>query len=897
MQTPYFERSLFFFDQARFRRALSLADKKAIPIFKDALNAASVHFDARFSEGDQIGSLIFDRAQFVDCMLHYAWHSFEWSDSISLLAVGGYGRAELHPKSDIDLLILMDEEKPEDLESAQSLLLLLWDIGLDIGHSVRTIDQCLDIAKDDITVATNLTECRTVVGNTELCLNLQRKMQPANMWPADAFFDAKWKEQLARHDKHNNTEYNLEPNIKNAPGGLRDIQTIAWVAKRYFGVRTLKQLGAEEFFTENEFALLLSGEEFLWKVRYGLHMIAGRPEERLLFDYQRQLAEMFGYKDTDESLAVEQFMQKYYRMVQSLREVNDVLMHYLQEVMVDSDINEKIKPINERFQLCNNYIEVTHPEVFESTPSALLEIFVLMGNHPEIKGVRAETIRLLREHRKLIDDDFRADPVNTGLFLQLMTCKRGLVTQLKRMKRYNILGRYLPEFGQIIGQMQHDLFHIYTVDAHTLAVVQNMRRFAYPDAEEKFPVAAACFKQLPQPELLYIAGLYHDIAKGRGGDHATLGAVDAMDFCLRHGLSKRAAKLVAWLVDKHLLMSAVSQKQDTNDPDVIHAFAVEMGDQIHLDYLYALTVADINATNPTLWTTWRASLMRQLYMETKRALRRGLENPVDRADWIEETQDNARAQLLEQGYELKVAEQIWSYLNEDYFLRETANDIAWHTASIIEHNSTEDLILVRETASHQYEGASEIFVRTRDRDNVFAAMAHALDQLQLSIQDARLYNTERGGYTIDTFYVLNDDNQPIGDNPEMVARIKEALEAELEQLDQTDDYSAVVKRRTPRQLKHFAMRTRTNLSNDTMSNTTVLEVSSPDRPGLLALIGRIFLEHNIQLQNAKIATLGERVEDVFFITDRDGNPLSDPQLCNELQDEICRQLDQQVDAA
>jgi len=894
MDTPYFERSLFFFDQARFRRALDEASPQIIPIFKDALNAASMHFDARFHEGDQIGSLIFDRAQLIDCILHYAWHRFEWSESISLIAVGGYGRAELHPKSDIDLLILMREEKPEDLESAQSLLLLLWDIGLDIGHSVRTIEQCTELAKDDITVATNLTECRTIVGNGALCLDLQRKMLPSNMWPADEFFNAKWSEQQARHAKHGNTEYNLEPNIKNAPGGLRDIQTIAWVAKRYFGVRTLKQLGSEEFFTENEFALLLTGEEFLWKVRYGLHVIAGRPEERLLFDFQRQLAEMFGYKDTDESLAVEQFMQKYYRVVLSLREVNDVLMHYLQEVMVDSDLKEKVTPINERFQLREGFIEVTHPSVFEQTPSALLEVFVLMGNQPEIKGVRAETIRLLREHRKLIDDKFRADPVNTGLFIELMKCKRGLVTQLKRMKRYNILGRYLPEFGQIIGQMQHDLFHIYTVDAHTLAVVQNMRRFAYPDAKEKFPVATECFKRLEQPELLYIAGLYHDIAKGRGGDHATLGAVDAMDFCLRHGLSKRAAKLVAWLVDKHLLMSAVSQKQDTNDPDVINAFAMEMGDQVHLDYLYALTVADINATNPTLWTTWRASLMRQLFTETKRALRRGLENPVDRQDWIDETQDNARKLLLQQGCNIKTAEQVWSYLGEDYFLRETAKDVAWHTASIIEHHSSDDLILMRETASHQYEGASEIFIRTRDRNNVFAAVAHALDQLQLSIQDARLYNTERGGYTIDTFYVLNEDNQPIGDNPEMVARIKATLTEELEQLD---NYSDVVQRRTPRQLKHFAMRTRTSMSNDILSNSTALEVISPDRPGLLALIGRIFLQRNIQLQNAKIATLGERVEDIFFITDQDGNPLSDPQLCETLQDEICEQLDQQVDAA
>ena len=894
MNAPYFERPLFFFDQARFRRALSEADTQIIPVFKDALNAANMHFDARFKEGDDIASLIHDRAQFIDLILHYAWHRFAWSEQITLIAVGGYGRGELHPRSDIDLLILMREEAAEDLESAQALLLLLWDIGLDIGHSVRTIEQCIELAKDDITVATNLMECRALAGNPALCLELQKLTAPEHMWSAEDFFEAKWEEQQVRHAKHGNTEYNLEPNIKNAPGGLRDLQTIVWIAKRHFGVRTLKQLSAGEFFTEEEFALLLSTEDFLWKVRYGLHMIAGRAEERLLFDFQRELATLFGYQDSDESLAVEQFMHKYYRVVLSLRELNDVLLTYLKEQMDGTQQQTTITPINERFQLRNHYIEVTHPGVFEENASSLLEIFVLMGNNPDIVGVRAETIRLLREHRRLIDDDFRADPVNTGLFIELMQCKRGLVTQLKRMKRYNILGRYLPEFGQIIGQMQHDLFHIYTVDAHTLAVVQNMRRFAYPDAAEKFPLAAQIFKRLPRPELLYIAGLYHDIAKGRGGDHSTLGAVDALDFCLRHGLSKRSAKLVSWLVDKHLLMSSVSQKQDTNDPDVIHQFALEMGDQVHLDYLYALTVADINATNPTLWTTWRASLMRQLYSETKRALRRGLENPIDPQDWVEETQEQARKLLLAAQHDPNKVDKVWGYLGEDYFLRESADDIAWHTSAIIDHDSIDDLILVRETTSNEYEGATEIFIRTRDRDNVFAAVANALDQLQLSIQDARLYNTERGGYTIDTFYVLDDNNLPIGEDPLLVEKIRETLVSELSQVD---DYSDIIKRRTPRQLKHFAIPTRTSLSNDIHTNTTVLEVISPDRPGLLALIARIFLDFNISLQNAKIATLGERVEDVFFITDHNGQPLSDPELCERLQDDICQQLDQQVDAS
>ncbi|WP_439133892.1 [protein-PII] uridylyltransferase [Pseudomaricurvus sp.] len=892
MEIPYFERPLFSFDQSRFRKDLAQANGKIIPLFKNAINAANVQLDTRFEEGEDIRSLIYERAQIIDCILHYAWYQFSWSDQVSLIAVGGYGRGELHPKSDIDILLLMEQEHPEDLESAQSLLLLLWDIGLDIGHSVRTLAQCAEIAREDITVVTNLLECRTIVGSYRPCLELQKLTQPDNMWPAEEFFQAKKEEQQARHKKYDNTEYNLEPNIKNAPGGLRDIQTIAWVAKRYFGVRTLNQLAGKDFFTEEEFALLQSGEEFLWKVRYGLHKIAKRPEERLLFDHQRELAKEFGYQDCDSGLAVEQFMHRYYRVVLSLGELNDVLLNFLDEAVLNASHQATVTPINDRFQLRDNYIEVTHNAVFLQEPSALLEIFVLMGNNPNINGVRPETIRLLREHRELIDDNFRNDPTNTKLFVDLLNCEHALVTQLKRMKRYNILGRYLPEFGDIIGQMQHDLFHIYTVDAHTLSVVKNLRMLRYPESREKFPVAYECMQQLAKPELLYMAGLYHDIAKGRGGDHSKLGAVDALNFCIRHGLKNHEARLVSWLVEKHLLMSSVSQKQDISDPDVIHQFAAEMGDRLHLDYLYALTVADINATNPTLWTTWRASLMRQLYSETRRALRRGLENPIDRQDLIAETQDTALQLLLEDGYAKDSVEALWSYLNEDYFLRENAKEIAWQSSSILDHNSTDDLILVRETTSRKYEGATEIFIRTRDRSNVFAAVATTLDYLNLSIQDARIHNTERGGYTIDTFYVLDENNQPIKDDPKYRDHIKKELQLELAQVD---DYSDTISRRVPRRLKSFAIPTRTSISNDINTNSTILEVISPDRPGLLALIARIFLQFNIQLSNAKITTLGERVEDIFFITDEDGEPLSDPELCKTLQAEICTQLDQQVE--
>lgn len=883
-ETPFFESTPFFFDQNRFRTRL--AEGKPIPIFKDALNAAKVQFDARYKEGEDIRSLIYERAHFIDFILHYAWHQFSWKENVCLLAVGGYGRGELHPASDIDLLLLLEQEDSRpNLAAIEGFFTFLWDIGLEIGHSVRSIKQCIEIAKEDITVATNIMESRALIGAESLRDQLLAQTAPDKIWAPDAFFKAKWQEQQERHAKYNNSSNNLEPNVKNAPGGLRDIQMIAWVAKRFFNVRTIKQLEGRGFFTEEEYAILLTGEEFLWRVRYGLHMLAGRGEERLLFDYQRELAALFGYKDTQERLAIEQFMHRYYRIVQALQELNDVLLQFLNEAILQGNQPQNIIPINARFQLSNGFIEVADTEVFSKNPSALLEIFVQMGHDKRIQGVRAATIRLIRESRHLIDENFRLDSTNTDLFMQLMRSPYSLVRQLRRMKRYGILGRYLPEFDRITGQMQHDLFHIYTVDEHTLLVMKNMRKFRLPEAQDKFPVAAHIMKRLPKPELLYIAGLYHDIAKGRGGDHSMLGKVDAEAFCLRHGLSARETRLVCWLVEMHLLMSAVAQKQDISDPDVIHKFAVLIGDQLRLDYLYLLTVADINATNPDLWNTWRASLMRQLYLETKRALRRGLENPIDRHEMIIETQQAAIRKLEDKKFSEDYVRRLWGNMGDDYFLRESHFDIAWHTEAISVHRSDAPLILIRQSRFNGMEGATQIFVRTKDRNNVFAAAANALSLLNLDIQDARIYSSP-DGYTIDTFFVLNENGEPT--HKDRFDTIRRALHDELALVDK---YPDIIQRRTPRVLKHFAMPSRTMLSNDLLAGYTVLEVISPDRPGLLAAIGRVFLNYGIQLQNAKIATLGERVEDIFFITDAQGLPLSDPQQCEALQDSICKALD------
>lgn len=886
---PEFARQPLFFNQLQFRKDLS--EQPAITVFKNAIAGVNQHLSDRYFQGSNIRQLVAERALFVDLVLHYGWHQFRWDNDISLIAVGGYGRGELHPFSDIDILLLLEDDLADKYNAnIEKFVTFLWDIGLDIGSSVRSMKECIAIAKEDITVATNVLECRRIAGNDQLRDQLQILTDPKHMWPVAEFFSAKWEEQQSRHKKHNFTEYNLEPHLKNAPGGLRDIQMINWVAKRYFSVQTLTQLEGKDFFTSHEFATLRQKEEFLWQVRYGLHLIANRAEERLLFEHQRVLAQHFGYEDSDKGLAVEQFMHEYYRNVSTLSELNDVLLQYLDEAIHERHRRDKYKKINDRFQLRDNYIEVTHDNVFEQTPSALLEIFIIMGNNPSIFGVRASTIRLIRESRWLIDEKFRANPEINKLFIELFELKYGLVSQLTRMKRYGILARYLPVFGRIIGQMQHDLFHRYTVDAHTILVIKNMRRFQYPEEEKQFPIAAHVMRRLYKPQLLFIAGLFHDIGKGQGGDHSVIGAHEVIGFCEQHGLTPRDTRLVSWLVERHLLMSYVSQKQDISDPEVIHNFAIEMGDQSHLDYLYALTVADMCGTNPEIWNTWRASLMRQLYLETKRALRRGLENTIDKQELVSETQQLALSKLRDKNIDHKQALALWETMSDEYFVRESHLDIAWQTEAMAIHNSSEPLIIIRETISLAHEGATEVFVRWKNAQHVFAAVTSSLANQNLIIQDARIYSSE-DEYTLDTFFILDENYQPIKNDAKLHQTIVHAIKDELTYVG---NYSSATSRRTPRELKQFPIPTSTSISNDIVSGYTVLEVISPDRPGLLATIARIFMAFNVQVQNAKISTLGERTEDVFFISTADGNPLSDPKLCAELRKEICAKLDKQI---
>ncbi|MDP6536695.1 MAG: [protein-PII] uridylyltransferase [Gammaproteobacteria bacterium] len=878
------------------RLRVGIADAGSpIPLLRGAIQHARGVLDERFKQNLNITDIVCGRAWVVDEVLRQAWQAQNWpDDDISLVAVGGYGRGELLPHSDIDLLLLTRRNRNSKYKhTIGSFLTMCWDIGLEIGQSVRSIKQCKTEAIRDITVCTALMESRTLIGPEELHSKMVALTRGRRVWPIKKFLRAKLDEQIVRHEKYHDVDYALEPNVKTSPGGLRDIQTIVWVAKRHYDASSFQDLVELGFLQPSEEVMLNRGQQFLWKLRYGLHYLGGRSEDRLLFDKQRKLAKMFGYKDDDKSLGVEKLMQQYYHTVANLRELNDLLLQHLDEAILRAGERETIRPLNNRFQIHNGYIEVVDPGVFEQYPSALLEIFVLSGQDKRIEGIRASTIRLIRENRSLIDDDYRQDIRNVTLFIELLRTPYHMTLHLRRMARYGILGRYLPEYGKISGQMQHDLFHIYTVDAHTLQVVENMRRFRLPAAEKRFPVAAHIFRNLPKVELLYIAGLYHDIAKGRGGDHSQLGMANAVDFCERHRLSSWDAKLVSWLVNKHLLMSMTAQRKDTEDPEVIHEFATLMGDKLHLDYLYAMTVADICATNPELWNTWRATLLRRLYVNTKRALRQGLENPLNREERIMDKKDTARGKLIDRGLSDTQIEEIWANAAEEYFLRESTANIIWHTQAIIHFDGDGPLVSIKEIKEHAAEeGATQVFIYTPNADFLFANSTAAFEKLNLNIYGARIF-TSMNDYCIDTYTVLESTGKPVGNNPKRLEEIKRVL---TEYLSNSNQAKPPATFRRTRKEKYFTKPIEISFLNSADKDYSTLEINCPDQPGILACVGKVLADNAINLKDARIATLGERVEDLFFITDSNGAPIEQPALLEKLQSDIKAQLEERLAA-
>ncbi len=881
------------FDLQQFVSAFDATDPRTY--CREALHLARERQHQAFREGASATDLVHQRALLIDALLGALWDRQDWGGAeLALVAVGGYGRGELHPYSDIDLLVILGDGCDAAATPLGDYLTFLGDIRLQPGYAVRSVDECVALAKDDITVVTNLMETHLIRGSTELLMRVKALTGPEHMWPSEPFFRAKLAEQDERHQRFADTEYNLEPNVKSSPGGLRDLQVIGWIAERHFGVNALEEIRDTAFLNDEEREILINGREFMWQVRYALHVLTGRGEDQLRFDRQRELAQMWGLEDGEQKLAVEKFMQVYYRWASALGQLNDLLIQNFEQAILRSRGEEdEVRILDEWFQVRNGYIEARTAEVFNQHPPALLELFRFCAYDPGIVGIAAPTIRLVRDSRHLVDKQFRAEPRNRKTFIEILRGPEKMTRQLRRMTRYGILGDYLPEFGRIMGQMQHDMFHAYTVDAHTLEVIKNARRFQFDVYEEHFPVSCQVARGLRKVELLYIAALYHDIGKGRGGNHSELGAVDAQQFCEKHYLDERDTELVVWLVRNHLLMSSVSQRKDISDPEIIAQFAQDMGDLEHLDYLYTLTVADINGTNPNLWNAWRSSLLRQLYTAASSALQRGPGHRIDKDDLVAQEKAEAAKLLTGRGFAAQELEDIWRQRGDDYFLRERAEDIVWHTQAVAGHHDTDTpLVLTRHSTDSSVANTTQIFIHTRERAQLFSRICNALEQLQLSVFDARLYSAN-DEMILDTFFVLGSDGQPIGDDAERLNEIRKHLTDAL-RLDAP--MLAITEKMTSPQIKALAFPTTTTMYQDEAKNVTVLEVSTPDRPGLLARLGRIFVSFNIELQAAKIQTLGERVEDIFFITDQLEQPITDPEVCELIQQTIRDELDTPVAA-
>ncbi|ESK54920.1 [protein-PII] uridylyltransferase [Acinetobacter tjernbergiae] len=827
-----------------------------------------------YENGQTIREVIKARSNSIDEALVFLWNHAELNQTeLGLFAVGGYGRREMLPYSDTDIMILSEDEISEEQEKLISTFISsLWDVGnFKPGISVRTIQNCVEQASNDLTVASTLIEARLITGNEQLAKWPRRIV--AQTWTDKTFYDAKMAEQTKRYAQHNNTESNLEPDIKNAPGGIRDINQIGWIAKRHFRVNRIYDLVHLGFITEFELGVLEEAESFLWEIRTHLHRIAKRDENRLLFEYQRDIAAKFGYvreEGQHANFAVEQFMKRYYRTAQQVSTLNEMLLAYFNESVITPrlpDYERQIIDINDHFKIVDGKLAVQHHKVFSEEPIAILELFYLLANRPEIAGIRARTLRLLVLAAKRIDQRFRDNPEHQALFMSIIRSPH-LYDTMVAMKRYGVLGNYIPAFGQITGLMQYDLFHIYTVDAHTLLLLRNLSRFKEPEFAKEFPVVSSVFQRIARHDIVYMAAIFHDIAKGRGGDHSELGALDAIEFCRTHGFTERECKLVAWLINNHLLMSLTAQKKDISDPDEVKEFAEKVGDMEHLDYLYTLTVADINATNPKLWNTWRASLMRQLYTYARDVIRSGLGRPVDYQMLIEDTKF-AASELLVNNFSLAEVEKVWQELGDEYFVKESANEIAWHTQAILQHGDNPEPLVLLRAHRNAAEDAVQIFIYTRDQPNLFATTVAVLDRMNLDVQDARII-TATTSFSLDTYLVLDRFGTLLTD-PDRERKVKAAL---VDALSHSDQYPGIMQRRIPRHLRHFDVQNTVDIVLNPTLQQHMVEISTLDQPGLLARIGALFMLQGLDIHSARIATLGERAEDIFFVTKKNGILLS-----------------------
>jgi [protein-PII] uridylyltransferase len=817
----------------------------------------------------QVDELVHGRATFVDALLCQAWQLLELDQqkNLSLVAVGGYGRGQLQPHSDVDLLIL--SAKPlgkEQQETISRFITLLWDIKLDVGQSVRTVKETITLAKEDITIATNLVEARLLIGSAAPYDSLQKQVKARGFWKSQDFFLAKHKEQQIRHAKFHDTSYNLEPNVKENPGCLRDIQTIGWVAKKHFKVWNGKELVEHGYFTAGEWRELIECRSHLWRIRFALHLEAGRSENRLLFDYQTDVAKRLGYGEGKES--VEKMMKAFFRIVRRVSELNEMLLKYFMQDILALKVKNVIA-VNQDFEIFDGLISTRHDDVFAS-PESILEFLLLIANTPEVKGLHSICLRQLRNARRTFSRQYYCErEACRTLFMKLLKHPSFFGLAWNLMHRHGILQCYLPQWNNIVGMMQFDLFHAYTVDEHTHRLIKNIHQFHDPDYTE-FPRCKRIVNNLDKPELLYLAGIFHDIGKGRNGDHSKLGAVDVLEFCKDHGISKEDTDLVSWLVESHLLMSVVAQRRDIYDPDVINDFAGKMKSHNHLNNLYALTLADIRATNDNLWNEWKSSLLRELYLMTQKALDNGLQCQYTLQERVTKHQVDAHDILKQKGFSGEQIDDFWGRFNNDYFARFKPAQLAWHASVILQAKLTNENDLVIDISENTTTAGTELLVFGKNRPALFAQVASVLDSRNCSIHDAQVMVTD-DDYVFDSFIILEQDGTKVTSE----SRIKSLLNAVKTQLFKpTREHSN--KRKMSRQMKQLDVKTKVRFYSS-QPDITLVELEALDAPGLLSKVAHLFVKLEFSLHMAKISTIGERAEDLFILSNQDNCALTQDQ--------------------
>ncbi len=852
---------------------------------KHQLEQADQQLHKAFQNNEPIFELVTRRAELVSDVLRNSWQPFlggsrssNEKPSLALIAVGGFGRGELHPYSDIDLLVLNQSDNDQTNRRLETWIGVLWNAGLAVSHSVRSLEECCRQADQDVTVVTNLMEARLLAGDENLFQQMLQQTSAHKMWPARAFFAAKLAEQEQRHSSFDDTAYKLEPNLKEGPGGLRDIQTIAWVARRQFGDADLTTLVGHGFLLRDEYNDLINARDFLWRVRWINHCITDRPEERLLFAQQKQLAAKLGYQDSQQATrGVEQFMQQYYRTVTSVERLNErLLQQYREELLISG---AKVRKLDSEFQVRDDYIEACHPSVFDDRPLAIMDLFLQLQADSSIKGVRAGTIRWLRQALKTHGEQLAQNPRCLARFMDILRQPVGVYSQLARMNRYGLLARLIPGFSKVTGLMQFDLFHIYTVDQHTLFVIRNLRRFAYEKHPELFTHAGQVFQRIDKPELLYLAALFHDIAKGRGGDHSELGAQDAREFGARLNLAKSEVRLVSWLVENHLLLSRTAQREDISDPDIIHRFALDVADREHLDYLYLLTVADIAATNPDLWNSWKDMLLWDLYQRTASAFQQGLSRPLTKTQKARETRSMVFSQLVAEQVNVDALDGLWRSFPEQIFERFDDDQLLWVTQTMLmRDDSVWPLVELR---SLEDEEITELLVVGQSFDGFFATVIGELDKMRCNIFNARIQTT-KDDLAVDIFQLIDASGSPL--NGSDCQRLRAQLSTHLRTLTTPETVHFSI----PRRLREFLSNAIIHFSR--VNNLTKMEVRCTDRPGLLSCIASVLLKHKVRLHDARIATFGEHVEDSFLLSDYANKALS-KEACASLQATLQQALD------